>query len=88
MKISINCKGCGELIFFDIDTLGCSSPLEIGDVEEIFREEFGVDDIKPEQMEKIMKMYCEDKEYKGVRFYQKCPKCGSQTTLHMFVPLS
>ena len=86
MKGSKKCKTCGEEIIFDIEGINVFNPgdLMLMDpyIEPLF-DEFG-----RERVLRTLDEVIESKEnYKKVRFFKKCSKCGLENTLIIYSKL-
>jgi hypothetical protein len=85
MRVSRICK-CGEEIFFDLGPVGLLNPSEVAPIDDMVRERVG--EVSPEDLEWAVGQYLKGKEYKRIRLFQKCSKCGVENVFIIYAPLN
>ena len=86
MKASKKCETCGEEIVFDIEGVNVFNPGDLTGMDAFLKPRF--DKFGREQVLKTLDEIMERKgNYKKVRFFKKCSKCGLEATVVIYSKL-
>jgi hypothetical protein len=78
MRVPIKCETCGEEIVFDIEGVNVFNPGDLTSMDPYVKPLF--DEFGRERVLRALDEIVERKgNYKKVRFFEKCSKCGLET---------
>lgn len=87
MMVSRICK-CGGEVFFDLEGKGLTTPSDIYPIGEVVNEMMGGIEVPIKLFEEVLEEVLGWKDFKKLRFFQKCPGCGGENVYILWTPLN